>query len=61
MSEIQYRKSTFSGGDCCVEIATPPGRVLVRDTKDRTRPPAAFSSAAWAAFVDSVREREFDR
>ena len=49
-----WRKSSRSngnGGDC-VEVADNlPGRVLVRDTKDRDGGALAFEPAAWSAFV----------
>jgi len=49
-----WRKSTRSNGNggACVEVADNlPGRVLVRDTKDRDGGTLAFEPAAWAAFV----------
>ncbi|MFV2085169.1 DUF397 domain-containing protein [Micromonospora sp. LOL_021] len=53
-SEPIWRKSSRSssnGGDC-VEVADNlPGRVLVRDSKDRAGGTLAFASAAWSAFV----------
>jgi hypothetical protein len=58
--EVQYKTSSFSyGHGDCIEVALPEDVVLVRDTKDRTRPPATFSSAAWAAFTAGCRRREF--
>nr|MDT0663348.1 DUF397 domain-containing protein [Micromonospora sp. DSM 115978] len=57
-NEPSWRKSTRSssnGGDC-VEVADNlPGRVLVRDTKDREGGTLTFGSAAWSAFVVSVK------
>ena len=50
----RWRKSSYSGnGGDCVEVAAhdhgnEAGRVLVRDTKDRTGPVLRFSVAAWA-------------
>jgi hypothetical protein len=59
--EAQYKTSSFSyGHGDCVEVALPEDVVLVRDTKDRARPPAAFSPAAWAAFTAGARGREFE-
>ena len=55
-----WRKSTRStnnGGDC-VEVADNlPGRVLVRDTKDRDGGTLTFGPAAWRAFVTEVASR----
>jgi hypothetical protein len=44
-------RSNANGG-ACVEVADNlPGRVLVRDSKDRSGPTLAFAPAAWSAFV----------
>ncbi|MEH0579656.1 DUF397 domain-containing protein [Streptomyces sp. B21-108] len=42
--------STGSGGEC-VEVATRPARVHVRDSKDTTRAALTVEPTAWAAFV----------
>ncbi len=48
-------RSSNNGGDC-VEVADNlPGRVLVRDSKDREGGTLAFAPAAWASFVGAVR------
>ncbi|MFI7647135.1 DUF397 domain-containing protein [Micromonospora sp. NPDC049460] len=47
-------RSTNNGGDC-VEVADNlPGRVLVRDSKDRAGGTLSFAPDAWRAFVASV-------
>lgn len=54
MSEPIWRKSSrsSSNGGNCVEVADNlPGRVLVRDSKDRAGGTLAFAPAAWSAFV----------
>ncbi|WP_250290032.1 DUF397 domain-containing protein [Streptomyces atroolivaceus] len=48
-----WSKSSYSsneGGEC-VEVATTDHAVLVRDSKDVTRPHLAVSPARWARFV----------
>ncbi|WJK40362.1 DUF397 domain-containing protein [Solwaraspora sp. WMMA2056] len=53
-SEPIWRKSSrsSSNGGNCVEVADNlPGRVLVRDSKDRAGSTLAFAPAAWSAFV----------
>ncbi|WSN14758.1 DUF397 domain-containing protein [Micromonospora sp. NBC_01699] len=55
----RWRKSSRSNGQggACVEVADNlPGRVLVRDTKDRDGGTLAFESAAWSAFVGFARQ-----
>ena len=53
-TEPNWRKSTRSSnnGGNCVEVAdNVPGRVMVRDTKDRDGGTLNFEPAAWSAFV----------
>jgi hypothetical protein len=60
LTGANWRKSTRSsnnGGDC-VEVADNlPGRVLVRDTKDRDGGTLTFGPSAWRAFVTEVASR----
>ena len=55
-----WRKSTLSQYNGCVEVALLDGRVSVRDSKDRYGPVLTFSPHEWEAFVDGVRNGEFD-
>ncbi|MFF8650533.1 DUF397 domain-containing protein [Streptomyces griseoluteus] len=50
---LAWFKSSHSAGDGgqCVEVATTPARVHVRDSKDTTRAALAVEPTAWAAFV----------
>jgi hypothetical protein len=52
-SELSWRKSSYSsGGDGdCVEIATRPNAVHVRDSKDKDGARLTVSPAAWAGFL----------
>ena len=53
-----WRKSSRSSpnGGACVEVADNlPGRVLVRDTKDRDGGTLTFGPSAWSAFVQGVK------
>jgi hypothetical protein len=45
--------SSGSEGDSCVEIATEPHTVHVRDSKHTEGPRLTFAPAAWADFVRS--------
>ncbi|MEV0725143.1 DUF397 domain-containing protein [Micromonospora purpureochromogenes] len=60
MTEPRWRTATRSssnGGDC-VEVADNlPGRVLVRDSKDRAGGMLSFSPAAWRAFLTDAKGR----
>ncbi|MFD7485336.1 DUF397 domain-containing protein [Streptomyces mirabilis] len=52
-SELAWFKSSYSGaeGGECLEVATTPGRVHVRDSKFPARAELAFRRPDWAAFV----------
>ena len=53
---MTWRKATYSnGGENCVETASGPGVVLVRDTKDRDGGTLAFSAGAWERFTASLQ------
>ncbi|WP_055696127.1 DUF397 domain-containing protein [Streptomyces prasinopilosus] len=58
-SHLVWFKSSYSSGsegDSCVEIATGPGTVHVRDSKDVDGGRLAFAPAAWAGFVPYAAE-----
>ncbi|MGC0400548.1 hypothetical protein RKD27_003192 [Streptomyces sp. SAI-126] len=55
-AQLKWRKSSYSGtgGGDCVEVATTPGTVHVRDSKDRSGLVLGFSTAQWMAFTTHV-------
>ncbi|MFI5823256.1 DUF397 domain-containing protein [Streptomyces rishiriensis] len=53
-SELTWFKSSYSDGtegDSCVEIATTPALIHVRDSKHTSGPRLRLSPKAWADFV----------
>jgi hypothetical protein len=61
MSELKWRKSSFSGGPegDCVEVAHGlPGIVPIRDSKDPHGPALAFPVDSWASFVTALKAGE---
>jgi Domain of unknown function (DUF397) len=55
-----WRTSSYSGnnGGNCVETGSAPGAVLVRDTtQDGHGPVLTFSTSAWRAFADQVKQQ----
>jgi hypothetical protein len=57
MTEPAWRTSSRSNsnGGACVEVADNlPGRVLVRDSKDRTGGTLTFHPTAWTTFVTQI-------
>jgi hypothetical protein len=55
--DLTWRKSSYSinRGDNCVEVATLPDTIMVRDTKDRTGPVLRFSAADWRRFLGQLK------
>ncbi|MCC9706866.1 DUF397 domain-containing protein [Streptomyces sp. MNU76] len=53
-SELAWFKSSYSDGpegDSCVEIATTPGTIHIRDSKNTEGPRLGFAPEAWTDFV----------
>ncbi|QGV79529.1 DUF397 domain-containing protein [Streptomyces ficellus] len=53
-SELTWFKSSYSGGnngESCVEVATTPATVHIRDSKCPDGPRLALTPTAWAGFV----------
>jgi hypothetical protein len=58
-TELAWYKSSYSSGnegDSCVEVATVPGTVHVRDSKSVEGPRLALKPGAWAHFVTYAAE-----
>jgi Domain of unknown function (DUF397) len=55
-----WRKSTYSALNGCVEIAFLDDMVAVRNSRDRDGGALVFTPVEWRAFVDGVRDGEFD-
>ncbi|WP_073950746.1 DUF397 domain-containing protein [Streptomyces kebangsaanensis] len=58
-SELAWFKSSYSDGtdgESCVEIATSPGAVHVRDSKNTEGPRLVLGPGAWAHFVTYASE-----
>ena len=54
---LSWRKSSYSSsnGGNCVEVASAPRAVAVRDSKDRHGPALAFTREDWQEFIRRVR------
>jgi hypothetical protein len=60
--EAAFKKASFSAhnGGCVEAALSSAGGVLVRDTKDRSKPAHEFTAGEWDAFVKGVKAGEFD-
>jgi hypothetical protein len=54
-----WRKSSYSGpgdGNECVEIATSPTHIAVRDSKAPARATLTFPAGAFGAFLETLKD-----
>ncbi|MFF3875316.1 DUF397 domain-containing protein [Streptomyces sp. NPDC001978] len=57
VSDLNWFKSSYSSNgdvDDCVEIATTPTTIHIRDSKNTAGPRLGFTPAVWTDFVGSV-------
>jgi hypothetical protein len=55
-----WRKSSFSGQNACVEVATlETGDVAVRHSRHPCGPALVFTAAEWSAFLTGAQHGEF--
>ncbi|MBV2151902.1 DUF397 domain-containing protein [Kitasatospora sp. SUK 42] len=57
---LQWSKSSYSttdGGEC-IEVASSPSAIHVRDSKDKAGPTLTFSPEAWSAFLSFASEAQ---
>jgi Domain of unknown function (DUF397) len=62
LSTAEWRKSSFSAPNNCVEVAfLPEGAVAVRDSKNRDGGTLVFTLDEWEAFARGMANGEFTR
>ncbi|MCP3822895.1 DUF397 domain-containing protein [Streptomyces sp. A3M-1-3] len=51
--ELDWFKSSYSSGEggACVEVATSPTTIHIRDSKNKQGPQLTVTPTTWAAFV----------
>ncbi|MQA01872.1 MAG: DUF397 domain-containing protein [Streptosporangiales bacterium] len=60
VDDLEWRKSSFSNPDNCVEVAhLAGGAVALRDSKNPGRDPLRFTTGEWDAFVRGAQAGEF--
>ena len=57
----EWRKSSSSDTNECVEIRFRGGVTQVRNSRDRGGPVFTFDAPEWAAFLAGIRAGEFER
>ncbi|QIY96601.1 DUF397 domain-containing protein [Streptomyces sp. S1D4-11] len=56
-TKLTWFKSSYSNneGGACLEIATAPATIHIRDSKNPTGPTLAVTPTTWTAFLRTVR------
>lgn len=60
MAHAVWHKGSFSGDAGCVEVADLDQLIMLRHSKDPDGAVLKFTRTEWAAFVEGVRDGEFD-
>ena len=60
LATANWRKSSHSSNNGCVEVAQSGDQIAVRDSKDPAGPVLMFTAYEWRAFFAGVRDGEFD-
>lgn len=56
-----WRKSSYSGGgNNCVEVATGPATVAVRDSKNPEGGQLVLGASAWTAFTTAIKRGGYE-
>jgi hypothetical protein len=57
VTELAWFKSSYSTneGGACLEIATAPTAIHIRDSKNHTGPTLTITPTTWTAFLRTVR------
>jgi hypothetical protein len=60
LAQLNWRKSRFSGMTNCVEVATTPSIVALRDSKDPESPVLRYPVSRWTDFLEAAKSGTFD-
>ncbi|MEU5849553.1 DUF397 domain-containing protein [Saccharopolyspora shandongensis] len=61
MSELNWRKSTYTDNYNCVEVALASDSAAVRDSKNPDGGILAFNAQSWHSFLSAVRADHYRR
>jgi hypothetical protein len=59
MSLTWHKAQLSTNNGACVEVASVPGKIAVRDSKDPGGPVLVYAPEEWSAFLGGVKKGEF--
>jgi predicted secreted Zn-dependent protease len=60
VDELNWLVAQKCNGGSCVRVATRGEDIVIGDTKNPGGPVLTYSRSEWTAFVDGIREGDFD-
>ena len=61
MEELNWLVAQKCNGGSCVRVASRGEQVVIGDSKNPGGPILTYTRSEWTAFVDGIREGDFDR
>lgn len=59
-SQLAWRVARDCDGGNCVRVAPSAGMIVIGDTKNPDGPVLSYTGAEWSAFVEGIRQGDFD-
>ena len=60
LGELSWRVARKCNGGACVRVAAHGDEIVIGSSKHPDEPVIAYSRDEWAAFVEGVRQGDFD-
>jgi len=60
LGELSWRVARQCNGGACIRVASAGDTVVIGDSKNPHGPVLAYSRAEWSAFVEGIRQGDFD-
>jgi hypothetical protein len=58
--DLAWRVARDCDGGSCIRVAPHAGMILIGDTKNPDGPVLSYSHAEWVAFVNGIRQGDFE-
>jgi Domain of unknown function (DUF397) len=60
LGELHWRVALACNGGECIQVAPQGGEIIIGDSKKPNGPVLTYSRSEWRAFVDGIRQGDFD-